>query len=75
MAPALSATVNSARQAVTLTFVVVLGGDGEDGVLDVFILVNFRLVQRLVEERWVVILVGDANADELGYCNKQQTST
>lgn len=67
MAPALTATVNSARQAAVLTFVVVLGGDSEDGMLDVLVLVHFRLVQRLVEERGIVILVGDPNADELRY--------
>lgn len=46
----------------------VFGGDSEDCVLYIFILVDFRLVQLLVEVRRVVILVGDANADELCHC-------
>jgi hypothetical protein len=45
----------------------VLGGDGEHCVLYVLVLVHLRLVERLVEKRGVVILVGDSNADELGY--------
>lgn len=52
---------------VLLTFVEILRRDGEDGVLDVLILVHLRLVQRFVEEGRVVILVGDANADEFGH--------
>lgn len=51
-----------------LTFIVVFGGDSEDCMLYIFILVDFRLVQLLVEVRRVVILVGDANADELCHC-------
>lgn len=49
----------------------VLRGDSEDRVLDVLVLIHLRLVQRLVEERRVVIFVGNPNADELGYCNKE----
>lgn len=43
----------------------IFGGDGEDGVLDVLIFVHLRLVQLLVEVRRVVILVRDADTDEL----------
>jgi hypothetical protein len=50
---------------------VVLGSDGEDRVLDVFVLIHLRLVQRLVEEWGVVIFVGNPNADELRYWNKE----
>ena len=34
-------------------------------MLDVLVLVNLGLVERLVEVRGVVVLVGDADADEL----------
>ena len=50
-----------------LTLVQILGSDGEDGVLDVLILIHLSLVQGLVEERRVVILVRNADTDELGH--------
>lgn len=46
----------------------IFGGDGEHGVLNIFVLVDLRLVQGFVEVRWVVILIGDSNTDEFGYC-------
>lgn len=49
----------------------ILGGDGEYGVLDVLILVDLRLVQLLVEVRRVVILVGDPDADEFCHWKKK----
>ena len=49
-----------------LTFILVIGGDREDRVLDVLVLVDLGLVERLVEVRRVVVLVGDADPDELG---------
>ena len=52
---------------VNLTFVLVIRSDGEHRVLDVLVLVHLRLVQVLVEVRGVVVLVGDADADELGH--------
>ena len=52
-----------------LTLVLVVGGDGEHGVLDVLVLVHLRLVQALVEVGRVVILVRDADTDELGHCS------
>ena len=51
-----------------LTLVLVVGGDCEHGVLDVLVLVHLRLVQALVEVGRVVILVRDADTDELGHC-------
>ena len=38
-------------------------------MLDVLVLVHLRLVQALVEVGRVVILVRDANTDELGHCS------
>lgn len=48
----------------------IFGGDGEYSVLNVFILVDLRLVQFFVEVWWIVILVCDADADEFGHWNK-----
>lgn len=50
-----------------LTFIVILGGDCEHRVLDVLVLVHLRLVQRLVEERWIVIFISDSDSNE--FCN------
>lgn len=60
---------------LVLTFVVIFGGDGEHGVLDVLILVHLCLVQLLVEVWRVVILVSDADTDELGHCGQNNTVT
>ena len=38
-------------------------------MLDVLVLVHLRLVQALVEVGRVVILVRDADTDELGHCS------
>lgn len=51
-----------------LTFIVVLSCHGEHRVLNVFVFVDFGLVQRLVKVRRVVVLVGNANPYELGHC-------
>ena len=56
------------------TFIEILGGDGEDGVLDVFVLVHLGLVERFIEERWVVVLVGDADSDEFRHCETPKTT-
>jgi hypothetical protein len=53
---------------LVLTFIVILGGDRKHRVLDVLILVDLGLVKRLVKVRRVVVLIGDANADEFGNC-------
>lgn len=55
----------------SLTFVLVVGSDGQNGVLDVLVLVDLRLVQVFVEERRVVVLVGDPDADELCHCDER----
>lgn len=49
----------------------ILGGDGEDGVLYIFIFVHFRLVEGFVEVRRVVILISDANANKLGHWKRK----
>lgn len=56
----------------SLTFIVILGGDGEHRVLDVFVLINLCFVERLVEVRWVVVLVSDSNANKLGDCERER---
>lgn len=55
-----------------LTFIVILGGDSEYGVLDVFVFINLRLVQSLVKVGWIVILVSDSNSDEFGNCGREE---
>lgn len=61
------------RQIVTdftrplLTLVVVLGRNGEHGVLYVLVLVHFGLVQCFVEVRRVIVLVRDADPYEFRY--------
>lgn len=55
-----------------LTFIVIFGGDGEHGVLDVLIFVDLSLVELLVEVRWVVILVSDSDADEFSHWKRHR---
>ena len=52
---------------IILTLVLVGGGDGEHGVLDVLVLVHLGLIQTLVEVGWIVILVRNPDTDELGH--------
>ena len=40
-----------------LTFILVVGSDGENGVLDVLVFVDFGLVKMFVKVRRVVVLV------------------
>ena len=53
------------RGLSNLTFVLVVGRDGEDGMLDVLVLVDLGLIQLFVEERRVVVLIRDPDSDEL----------
>lgn len=57
-------------RVIQLTFVMIFGRDRKDGMLNIFILVDLRLVQGLVEVGRVVILVGDTDAYELCNWNK-----
>ena len=50
-----------------LTFIVILGGDCEHRVLNVLVLVHLRFVQRLVEERRVVIFISNSDSNEFRY--------
>ena len=50
-----------------LTLVLIIGGDGQNCVLNVLVLIHFCLVQALVEIRWIVVLVSNADADEFGH--------
>ena len=50
-----------------LTFVLVIGGDCQNRVLNVLILVHLSLVEALVEIGRIVVLVSDADTDELGH--------
>ena len=54
-----------------LTFILVIGGDREDGVLDVLVFVHLGLVQVLVEVGRVVVLVRNPDPDELGYWGRK----
>lgn len=65
--------MNINKYKSVLTLIVIFGGDGENGVLDVFILVHFRLVEGLVKVRRVVIFISDAYADELGHWKRKST--
>ena len=42
-------------------------------MLDVFVFVDFGLVESFVEERRVVVLVGDANTNEFRHCSAEIT--
>lgn len=53
-----------------LTLVEIFGCDGEDRVLDIFVLVHFGLVVRLVKVRRVVVLVGDADTNEFRHYSR-----
>ena len=55
------------NKRATLTFIVILDGDFEHRELNVLVLLNFRLVQCLVEERRVVIFISDSDANEFRY--------
>ena len=62
----------SCQDHVILTFILVTCSNRENGVLDVFVLVNLGLVQVLVKVRRVVVLVRDSNPDELWYWGKNE---
>ena len=47
-----------------LTLILVISCDGENSMLDVFILINLSLVEQLVEIGRVVVLVGNPYPDE-----------
>lgn len=61
------------KHKYVLTFIVIFGGDGKDGVLNIFIFVDFRFIKSFVKVRGIVILICDANTDELGYWKKQNS--
>lgn len=48
----------------------ILGGDSEDGVLYVLVLVDLCLIKGFVKIWRVVILVGDSDTNKLGHCKK-----
>ena len=50
-----------------LTFVLVIGGDCQNRVLNVLILVHLSLVEALVEIGRIVVLVSNPDTDELGH--------
>lgn len=51
----------------------ILGGDSENSVLDIFILVDLRFIERFVEVRRVVVLVSDSDANKFSdWRNKQR---
>lgn len=54
-----------------LTFIKILGCDGENRVLDIFILINFSFVVSLVKIWRIVVLVGDADTNKFGNCTKR----
>lgn len=58
-----------------LTFIFVLRCDGDDGVLNVLILVDLGFVRGLLEIRRIVVLVADADTDVLGHCKEHKTKT
>ena len=47
-----------------LTLILVIGCDGENSMLDVFILINLSLVEQLVKVGRVVVLVGNPYPDK-----------
>lgn len=49
-----------------LTFIVIFGGNCKDGMLDVLIFVNLSFVKCFVKIRWVIVLVGNTNANKFG---------
>lgn len=51
----------------TLTFILVAGGHSENRVLDILILIHFGLIQILVKVWRVVVLIRDADSNELGH--------
>lgn len=62
----------SLSKQTALTLVLVAGGDRDDGVLDVFVLVHLRLVERLVEVGRIIILVADSDPDVFVYWNENR---
>jgi hypothetical protein len=55
-----------------LTFVFIVGCDGEDGVLDVLIFIDLSLVEMFVKVWRVVVLVRNRNSNEFSYWKKKQ---
>lgn len=54
---------------IVLTLIVIFGGDGKHGMLNVFIFVDLSLVEAFVEVWWIVVFVGNTNTDEFCDCN------
>lgn len=46
----------------------ILGSDGKNRVLNILIFINFSFIQRLIEVRRVIVLISDANSNELCDC-------
>ena len=60
-------SVNDYFKSFKITFILIVGGDGEDGVLDVLVLVDLGLVQVLVEVGRVVVFVRNTDSDIFGH--------
>ena len=61
--PSLLIVTMAGSDRVKLTFVFIIGSDGEDSVLDVFIFIDLSLVKILVEIWRVVVFVRNTDAN------------
>ena len=59
---------------VILTLILVFGRNRDDCVLNVFILIHFRLIFGLIKVGWIVILVTNSNSNVLGNCRERWES-
>lgn len=62
------------KEGNELTFIFIVSCDGDNGVLDVLILVDFGFIQGLLEVRWIIVLVADADTDVLGHYKEKKTN-
>lgn len=56
-----------------LTFILIFSRNCNNSVLNVFILVHFRLIFSLIEIGWIIILVTNSNSNVLGNCREKRS--
>lgn len=64
--------VTTVLHLVLLTFIMILGRHRQHGMLNVLILVNFGFVELLVKVWRVVVLISDADTNELRDCKEEK---
>lgn len=53
---------------IILTLIVIFGGDSKNGMLNIFIFINFSLVECLIKIWWIVVFISNTNTNEFCHC-------